>query len=39
MSDEEEELMKIATPYPETQQDIDFQNILDYYFQSIQCTS
>jgi len=31
MRDEEEELMKIATPYPETQQDIDFQNKVNYW--------
>jgi len=31
MRTEEEELMKIASPYPKTQKDIDFQNKVDYW--------
>jgi hypothetical protein len=31
ITSEEEELMKISTPYPETQQDIDFQKKVDLF--------
>lgn len=31
ITSEEEDLMKIATPYPKTQKDIDFQNKVDYW--------
>ena len=31
ISSEEESLMKTLTPYPETKQDIDFQNQVDYW--------